>query len=56
MATRCAIDEYRSRTEHVDNVVKSVKLEKDGQIRVQLDDGRWISNEQIVQVSKVDDK
>ncbi|MCL7746471.1 flagellar hook assembly protein FlgD [Halalkalibacter alkaliphilus] len=50
------IDEYRSRTEHVENIVTSVKLETDGQLRIQLDDGRWISNEQIIQVSKAEDK
>jgi flagellar basal-body rod modification protein FlgD len=49
------IDEYRSRTEYVENTVTSVKLETDGQIRVQLNDGRWISNEQIVQVSKAEE-
>ncbi len=46
------IDKYRSKIEYVDNVVKSVKLETDGQLRIQLDDGRWISNEQLVQVSQ----
>ncbi len=46
------VDQYRTRTELVENVVKSVKLENNGTIRVQLDDGRWISNEQIVQISK----
>ncbi|MFC0558601.1 flagellar hook assembly protein FlgD [Halalkalibacter alkalisediminis] len=50
------IDEYRSRTEYVENMVTSVKLESDGQLRVQLDDGRWISNEQLVQVSESDPK
>lgn len=48
------IDEYRSKTEYVENVVTSVKLENDGQLRMQLDDDRWISSEQLVQVSKVD--
>lgn len=47
------IDEYRSKTEYVDNVVTAVKLETDGQLRIQLDDGRWISHEQLVQVSQV---
>ncbi|NEU29369.1 flagellar hook assembly protein FlgD [bacterium LRH843] len=46
------IDEYRQEIKYVDNVVKSVKLELDGQIRLQLDDGRWISNEQVSQVSE----
>ncbi|WP_227935814.1 flagellar hook assembly protein FlgD [Alkalihalobacillus deserti] len=50
------IDEYRSTTEYVENVVTSVKLETDGQLRLQLDDGRWISNEQLVQVSKAGQK
>src|SRR5699024_327692 len=46
------VDEYRSKIEYVENVVTSVKLELDGQIRIQLDDGRWISNEQLFQVSE----
>ncbi|MDT8859022.1 flagellar hook assembly protein FlgD [Alkalihalobacillus sp. MEB130] len=50
------IDEYRSRTELVDNVVTAVRLESNGLLRVQLDDGRWISNEQLVQVSKADEQ
>jgi flagellar basal-body rod modification protein FlgD len=48
-------DEYRSKTDFVDNVVTSVKLEANGKLSIQLDDGRWISNEQIVQVSKVEE-
>src|SRR5690625_2988647 len=32
------IDEYRSEIEYVENKVKSVRLELDGQIRIQLDD------------------
>ncbi|KHF39775.1 flagellar hook assembly protein FlgD [Halalkalibacter okhensis] len=50
------IDEYRSKTDYVENIVTSVKLESDGQLRIQLDDGRWISNEQLVQVSKADEQ
>ncbi|ARK30995.1 flagellar hook assembly protein FlgD [Halalkalibacter krulwichiae] len=50
------IDEYRTKTEDVESVVTSVRLEKDGQLRIQLDDGRWISNEQVVQVSKAETK
>lgn len=46
------VDEYRQKIEYVDNTVQAVRLELDGQIRIQLDDGRWISNEQIYQVSQ----
>lgn len=51
------IDEYRRDIEYVENVVTAVKLELDGQLRIQLDDGRWISHDQLYQVSenKVED-
>ncbi len=48
------IDDYRTKTEYADNQVSSVKLEKDGTLRFLLDNGRWISNNQIVQISIAD--
>ncbi|WP_096199365.1 flagellar hook assembly protein FlgD [Bacillus sp. FJAT-45350] len=46
------IDKFRSRTEYLDNIVNSVKIDKNGKITIELDNGRWISNEQLVQVSQ----
>ncbi|WP_017727315.1 flagellar hook assembly protein FlgD [Halalkalibacterium ligniniphilum] len=50
------VDEYRQHVEYADNLVTSVRREGNGTIRLQLDDGRWISSEQLVQVSKAADK
>ncbi len=46
------VDEYRQKIEYVENVVKAVRLELDGQLRILLDDGRWISHEQLYEVSE----
>ncbi|MFB4162670.1 flagellar hook assembly protein FlgD [Alteribacillus sp. JSM 102045] len=40
-------------TEDVENIVKSVKRDGDGNIRLLLDDDRWINSEQLVQVGDV---
>ncbi|WP_088105096.1 flagellar hook assembly protein FlgD [Halalkalibacter urbisdiaboli] len=48
------IDEFRTKTEEATNHVTSVKLEKDGTLRVLLDNGRWITNNQVVQISLPD--
>ncbi len=46
------IDEYRQKIDYVKNKVTAVKLELDGQLLIQLDNGRWISHEQIYQVGE----
>lgn len=45
------IDEYRQKEELVENIVTSVRLETNGNVSIQLDSGRWISADQLVQVS-----
>jgi len=35
-----------------ENDVKSVKMDKDGKLKIQLDNDVWIDNHQIVQISK----
>ncbi|MDY7222999.1 flagellar hook assembly protein FlgD [Halalkalibacterium halodurans] len=45
------IDEYRQKEELVENTVTSVRLETNGNVSIQLDSGRWISADQLVQVS-----
>ncbi|WP_062048721.1 flagellar hook assembly protein FlgD [Bacillus sp. JCM 19034] len=45
------IDEYRTETIYENHVVKSVRLESDGKIRVLLENDRWIHSDQIVQIS-----
>ncbi|MBP3952033.1 flagellar hook assembly protein FlgD [Bacillus suaedae] len=49
------VDEYRTETVYSDSVVTSVKLDTDGQLRILLDDDRWVTNDQIVQISKKDE-
>lgn len=49
------VDEYRSKIEYVDNIVKAVKLEAGGQLRILLDNDRWINIDQLVQVSQVEE-
>lgn len=49
------VDEYRTKTVYTDSIVTSVKLDTDGQLRILLDDDRWVTNDQIVQISKKDE-
>lgn len=50
------VDEYRQEIQYLENTVTSVRLENDGSIRLQLDDGRWISNYQLVQIGLENNK
>ncbi|WP_158737696.1 flagellar hook assembly protein FlgD [Alteribacillus sp. YIM 98480] len=40
-------------TEEVESTVKSVKRDSDGNIRLLLEDNRWINSEQLIQVGNV---
>ncbi|MCK0470757.1 flagellar hook assembly protein FlgD [Halalkalibacter sp. APA_J-10(15)] len=46
------LDEYRTETVYENHKVKSVRLENDGKIRILLENDRWISNDQVVQISE----
>ncbi|WP_240375312.1 flagellar hook assembly protein FlgD [Bacillus piscicola] len=39
-------------TKEIENTVQSVKRDLDGNIRLLLDDGRWINSEQLLQVGR----
>ncbi|WP_078554671.1 flagellar hook assembly protein FlgD [Bacillus alkalicellulosilyticus] len=48
------VDEHQTRIQENENIVKSIKLDKDGSVSIQLDNGMWIRNSQLVQVSNND--
>ncbi|MFC5712143.1 flagellar hook assembly protein FlgD [Thalassorhabdus alkalitolerans] len=44
------VDEHRTQTVTEQHGVLSVKQEKDGTIRVLLDNNRWVTNKQIIEI------
>ncbi|WP_054635313.1 flagellar hook assembly protein FlgD [Thalassobacillus sp. C254] len=44
------VDEHRTQTVAEQHGVLSVKQEKDGTIRVLLDNNRWVTNKQIIEI------